>query len=122
MSHKLLIRLKNTANASYLMEWMELGNSIESPQLHVYSADNQNELIKIAKTIQKIIVLVPGEDVLLIQVQLPKMSKARLAKAIPYALEDQITEDPDNLHFAISKVKENGLIAVAVVNKKRMNA
>ena len=46
------------------------------------------------------IVIVPSEDVLVTTVTLPKMNRSRLLQAIPYALEEQVIEDVDTMHFA----------------------
>jgi general secretion pathway protein L len=125
MSHKLLIRLKNTATETYSMDWMIFGNKVlgnKADVLHSSSKNGSDELANIAKNIHNIIVLVPGEDVLLTHVKLPKLSRSRLAKAIPYALEDQLTEDPSILHFSVGKAKVGALLPVAVVNKDKMIA
>lgn len=67
-----------------------------------------------------IIVLVPAEDVLLISTTLPKMSRARLAAALPYALEEQLIADVDTLHFASGASQPNGNLPVAVVTHEKM--
>lgn len=64
-------------------------------------------------------VLVPTTDVLLTRVQLPKASASRLAKAIPYALEEWVAEDVEALHFAFT-VERDG-IAVAVVARSTLD-
>jgi general secretion pathway protein L len=120
MPHKLLIRLKNNVDETYLMDWALLDDHAHIQQS---SWDADHEAFKaIVKTIHKIIVLVPGEDVFLTKVKLPKLSPSRLAKAIPYALEDQLTEDASLLHFAVSKRKGDAPLTVAIVNKNKMKS
>lgn len=68
-----------------------------------------------------IFVLVPGSDVFLTEVKLPKLSPAQLIKAIPYALEEHLVDDIANLHFAIGTMGKNNVLPVAVVTKKNMN-
>ncbi len=113
MSYKLFIRLKNSAETP--LEWIKSysGGKLEAFNSHV-------DLAAVAKDAQAIIVLVPTEDVLLTKVKLPKLSPGKLVKAIPYALEDQLTEDPASLHFAIGQFDKGQLVPVAVVNKNVM--
>lgn len=69
---------------------------------------------------RNVIVVVPGEDVLLTSVQLPKMLRSRLLQAIPYALEEQLADDVEALHFAIGKQQEDGHVPVLVVAHKKL--
>ncbi len=62
-------------------------------------------------------VLVPATDVLLAQPDLPPGSGARLAKTVPYALEEQVSDDIDLLHFAIGKRAFGAATPVAVVKR-----
>jgi general secretion pathway protein L len=79
-----------------------------------------SELAAIIKN-HDIYVIVPGNDVFLTEITLPKLSIDKLEKAIPYALEEKLAEDITDLHFAIGEIHNNGLIHVAVVSKKKMN-
>jgi general secretion pathway protein L len=67
-----------------------------------------------------VIVLVPGTEVLSAFTAIPAKG-ARLLAALPYALEDQLADDIDNLHFAAGKRDENGRLPVAVVARARMD-
>lgn len=70
----------------------------------------------------RVSVLVPGADVLLTQVELPSMKMQRLAKAVPYALEEQLAEDLDELHVAIGQQNKQGRVSNAVVSRSRLDA
>jgi general secretion pathway protein L len=70
----------------------------------------------------RVSVLVPGVDVLLAQVELPAMKAQRLAKAVPFALEEQLTEDVDDLHVAVGRRDKQGQVANAVVSRTRLDA
>ena len=48
-------------------------------------------------------------------------NKKQLEKAIPYTLEDDLTEDIENLHFALGKRKDNGEIPVIVISKSHLD-
>ncbi|MGF1613487.1 MAG: type II secretion system protein GspL [Gammaproteobacteria bacterium] len=65
-------------------------------------------------------VLVPNTEILLTRVQLPKTRLAHLARAVPYALEDDLAEDVETLHFAFA-VEPQG-IAVGVVARSTLEA
>lgn len=62
-----------------------------------------------------VIVLVPGEEVLTLPVDLPIKAGARLRAAVPYALEEQLATDIEDLHFAIGPATDSGKWPVAVV-------
>lgn len=64
-------------------------------------------------------VLVPAEDVLVTQVRLSARNRSQLLKALPYAVEDQLLDPVENLHFAASEV-ENGSVGVAAVAKSTL--
>lgn len=65
-----------------------------------------------------IILLAPSEEILLTHAEL-KLPRAKLRKALPYALEEQIAEDVETLHFAIGG-QHDGKTDVAVVRSQRM--
>ena len=52
---------------------------------------------------RRVCVLVPGTDVLLTHPELPAKAGAKLAQVVPFALEEQLAEDIEHLHFAIGK-------------------
>ena len=68
----------------------------------------------------KIYVIVPGEDVLLTSVTLPKMSRPRLRQALPFALEEKLLADVTELHFALPTKIPSEDVPVAVVKKQKM--
>ena len=64
-------------------------------------------------------VLISGSQVLLTDANIPSKNQQKLIQAIPYALEEQLAEDIDDLHFALGKrTKEN--IAVAVIARREI--
>jgi len=69
---------------------------------------------------RSVLVIVPAEDVLLTTVTLPKMNHARLLQAIPFALEEQINDDLDTLHFAAGVFKANEPLPVMVTARAKM--
>jgi len=69
---------------------------------------------------RQIIVLVPSTEVLTTSVDIPVKGVSRLHAALPYALEDQLAEDIDQLHFAAGTRRSSGRIPVAIVSRKRL--
>lgn len=65
----------------------------------------------------KVVVVVSGYDVLLADVDLPVMNKQRLTKAIPYALEELVISDLEEVHFAVGPRLSNARVACAVVER-----
>jgi len=63
----------------------------------------------------KVIVLAPASQILLAEPELPPGSGAKIARAVPFALEEQLTEDVDQLSFAIGRRRPGGRTPVAVV-------
>jgi len=67
-----------------------------------------------------VIVLVPGASVLTTTIDIPVRGGSRLLAALPYALEENLADDIDNLHFAAGSRRESGLLPVAVVAIEQM--
>ena len=68
-----------------------------------------------------VIVLVPATEVLTTTVEIPIRSGPRLHAALPFALEENLADDVDTLHFASGVRRENGKLPVAVVARARMD-
>lgn len=115
MRDQIIIRMPVDVNTD-VVQWIKLGDSI-------IPTVNQNRLQEIVEYIAgaKVIVLAPGDDVLLTHVSIPTTNKQRLLKAIPYALEEELAGDVDLLHFAIGATDESGKTPVAVVAKRTMD-
>ena len=68
------------------------------------------------------VVLVPGIECLLTTVQIPGHSRKKLLQAVPYALEEHLSDEVENLHFAVAAAPEDGAWPVAVVSNHYMEA
>jgi general secretion pathway protein L len=66
----------------------------------------------------RVIVLAPATQILLAEPELPPGGGAKLARAVPYALEEQLTEDLDQLCFAVGRRTAAGTTPVAVVSRQ----
>ena len=71
---------------------------------------------------RRVCVLVPGADVLLAEPEVPVKAGAKLQQLVPYALEEHMADDIDDLHFAIGKRSGDSLrVPVAVVARSLMD-
>jgi general secretion pathway protein L len=98
MADWLLLRLPRNPQAE--PSWIladARGNAISAPQ------SGALELAAQRAAGRHICVIVPGTDVLLTEPELPVKAGAKLQQVVPYALEEQLAEDIDELHFAIGK-------------------
>lgn len=67
-----------------------------------------------------VIGVVPGEWVTSHEVALPAKSRKQFNAALPYALEEAISEDVENMHFSCQRWKVDEACAVMVVAKDKM--
>ena len=67
-----------------------------------------------------VIVLVPSADVLTTTVDMPIKGGAKLQAALPYALEEFLADDVDQLHFAAGTRRSSGRVPVSVVNSEKL--
>lgn len=67
-----------------------------------------------------VVALADGRAVLLTRITVPTRNRERLRRALPFALEDQLTDDVEALHFVPGQIDEAGEVAVAVVAHERM--
>ena len=70
---------------------------------------------------RRVLLLVSDNDVVLTTVKIPSKSKKQLAQAVPYALEDSLAEDIENLHFAIHQNDSDGETRVSVINREQLD-
>ncbi|NNM01525.1 MAG: hypothetical protein HKO62_12300 [Gammaproteobacteria bacterium] len=61
------------------------------------------------------IILVPTEQVRLMQVELPIRSRKALLQAIPFALEDELAEEIEDLNFCAGRTLADGTTPVCVM-------
>ena len=111
MADWLLLRLPRNpqAEASWILADAR-GNAISAPQTGPLEQAAQRSAGR------HVCVLVPGTDVLLTEPELPVKAGAKLQQIVPYALEEQLAEDIDDLHFAIGRRSTDGpTTPVAVV-------
>ncbi|MDH3647573.1 MAG: type II secretion system protein GspL [Gammaproteobacteria bacterium] len=67
-----------------------------------------------------VMVLVPGQEVLLAKVNLPVRGTSKMLQAVPFALEEQLADDVSKMHFALGKRDANNLVTAAAVSESLM--
>ncbi len=65
------------------------------------------------------VVLIPSHIQRIFELELPKMSRSQMQKAVPFALEEQLAEDLTSLHFALGH-KQKSKQTVGVISKNIM--
>jgi len=114
MSRILLLRIDPTATQA---SWQLVENGqLVGPQGSGSPADAQ----RAARGVP-VVVLVPAEEIYLDYVALPGKNRQKLRRAIPYAVEDRLIDDVENLHFALSNQPLNGRYLVAAVENRMID-
>ena len=98
MSDWLLVRLAR--DGSQPTGWVTVSSS--GQLLDVQGATDAQGLAAAAVG-KRVALVVPGADVLHLAAVLPSGSESKLAQIVPYALEEQVAEDLDGLHFAVGR-------------------
>lgn len=88
--------------------------------LSVPSQDTGGGLHTMA-TGRKVALLIPAGEVSFFDVPLPAGNETRLQQLAPFALEDQVSQDIDTLHFAVgARDAASGMVPVAVMERSQM--
>lgn len=69
----------------------------------------------------RVVLLVPGADCLITTVNIPGRNRQKILKAAPYALEEQVSDEVENLHFALGNAAVDGAWPVAVIDAACMD-
>jgi general secretion pathway protein L len=65
-------------------------------------------------------VLVPSAAVISTTTELPRANAARLRQLLPFAMEDELAEDIETMHFASGKWQSDNSVTVAAATRQRM--
>jgi len=113
MAEHLIIRLP--ANAGDPASWVVL-----DPSGALLAGPQHGELAAAAAELnpaRRVSVLLPATEVLRLQAELPVSGRARMLQLLPFALEDQLADDIDELHFAAANRDPRGRLSVAVASR-----
>jgi general secretion pathway protein L len=112
MPQTLLLRLPS--NDQEEAEWLTLSETGDS------QSARQRGPLTLAAAVSgsgKVVVLAPATQMLLAEPVLPPGGNVKLARAVPFALEEQLTEDVDQMSFATGKRRSGGGTPVAAVSR-----
>lgn len=115
MLERLVIYIKAKDNTHPAWAVVDATGAVRQVSLN----DTTDGLAQIADG-KEVIVLVPAEDVLLTSATLPRMSRTKLMQALPYALEEQLIDDVETLHFAAGDFQADQSLPVAIVSQTKM--
>lgn len=107
MSERLLIRLRADGELTWLAQDVA-GRALSAGNPGAPSAP-------VLARAQRVIVLVPAEDVLLLHVPRLPGARAQFLRALPFALEDQLASPVEDLHFAVPDRLAVDRVPVAIV-------
>jgi general secretion pathway protein L len=112
MPQTLLLRLPSPGQED--TEWLTIDDAEES------EATRQRGSLTLAAAVSrngKVVALASATQILLAEPELPPGSGVKLARAVPFALEELLTEDIDQLSFAIGRRRPGGGTPVAAVSR-----
>ncbi|HLW23603.1 MAG TPA: type II secretion system protein GspL [Steroidobacteraceae bacterium] len=109
MPHTILLRLPSSPEQE--TEWL----SIDAAGIPTARQRGPLSLAAAVARNARLIALAPASEIMLAQPELPPGSGAKIARAVPFALEEQLTEDIDQLSFALGRRRADGRTPVAVV-------
>jgi general secretion pathway protein L len=69
---------------------------------------------------RRTLILIPASEVLITQVRIPTRNRQRLLQAIPFSLENELTEDIDDLHFAAGNINKDNITPVIIITKSKL--
>src|SRR5229473_4013215 len=112
MPQTLLLRLPSPGQEE--TEWLTIDDTGES------ETTRQRGSLTLAAAVSrtgKVVALAPATQILLAEPELPPGSGVKLARAVPFALEEHLTEDIDQLSFAVGRRRPRGGTPVAAVSR-----
>ena len=118
MAEYLLIRFDRAdgEDAATFMVCNEAGAIVQPPR-----QGSLREAATLA-ALRRVVGLLPASEVVTLDAELPARAGAKLLQAVPYALEEQVADDIDELHFAIGPRGDDGRTPVAVVARAVMQS
>src|SRR5690349_21632726 len=96
-----------------------------NPDGHVVVNAMSGELMQATAmaTGRKVAVILPANEALVTESDAPAKSAAKLAQVIPYALEERVADEIENLHFALGhRDAATGRVPVVVIERERIDA
>lgn len=117
MAELLVLRFNDTQ--ADLVEWVPVDQT--GGQLGEVSRGDLSSAAEHAAG-RKVIALVPAFNVLRLVAEIPVRAASKVLQALPFAMEEQLAEDVEDLHFAMGKRDADNRLPVAVVQRAKMDA
>lgn len=108
----LLIRFFDDDGAEW-GRFAEDGECLEGPRAGLPAASDAGD--------SRIVVLAPGEAVLLTEASVPTRNPGKLRRALPYAVEDRLVGDVTAQHVVPGPPEGDGSVPAAVVARRRLS-
>ncbi len=103
---------------SHFVKWIKLD---EEGVPITRGAEARLEQVSSVTQNANVIVLLPLEQMLLTSVNTRARKQKHLQKAVPFALEDELADDVENLHFALGQRYGENDFPVAVIDKHTLD-
>ena len=116
MAESLIIQLRD----GVAPQWM-----VSNDDGHVVVNAMSGELAQAAPLSvgRRTVVIVPATEALTTEAEAPAKSAAKLAQVVPFALEERVADEIEDLHFALGdRNAETGRVPVVVVARARIDA
>ncbi|PWR00237.1 type II secretion system protein GspL [Leucothrix pacifica] len=97
-----------------------LGAVISPKKTEASFTETDWETIRKHQRGNKIVLLVPDTDVSLAQTTIPSKNKKQMMQALPFALEESLAEDVDNLHFSAYRESDDSTVKAAIIKHERL--
>jgi len=114
MAESLYIRIDS---AGHYSGW----RTTTPPQPVVYG-DSAEALASALGTTGRALLLLPSQALLLTEVILPTRNRQKQLQALPYALEERLASDVDQLHFAVANRRSGEALPAVVVQREQLQA
>lgn len=101
-------------NNNQTCEWFEINDAVEILSCAHFSDLSECPKINLDANL---VVLIPGEKVIMTSVKLPKMRASEKSQAILFALEEQLASDLDSVSIVVGDTQSDGSTIVAVYEK-----
>jgi general secretion pathway protein L len=79
------------------------------------------DALELPKNVDKVVAVAPANEVTVRKVEVPARSRSKALAAIPYALEETLASDVEQLHFAMLDWKPGAHATVAIVDKAKIS-
>jgi general secretion pathway protein L len=100
------------------LSWILINDQGAAEQITLHGQLSELSALATGQALPITVVAAP-EDVLIISAKMPKLNRQRLLQALPFAIEEQLLAEIDDLHFAIGDYTPEGL-PVAIITKNKL--